>query len=192
MRAWSNLRIASRIILIIIPAVGLVYIYVPIEFETKIGRNKCPAWQGTNPIFVGIWSLIIFSLGPSTVMLTFGWLTVRHVQQTLRRIVPQNTQTQIQPVPSQRQKITDRQLIQMTIMQSVFFSLMSTPVSVNWIYITVRPSEAPTALQNAKDDLFSSIVSALSLTGACTSFYLFTLSSKLFRRELMQLFIRPW
>jgi hypothetical protein len=65
---------------------------------------------------------------------------------------------------------------------------MSTPVSINWIYVAVRPNVIPSALQNATDNFVANIVSTLGLTGACTSFYVFTLSSQLFRRELIHLF----
>jgi hypothetical protein len=192
MRSWSNLRVASRTILFIIPVVGLCYIYVPIEFVLKPTVVKCPVYQGDNPIFIGIWNLLIFSLGPSTVMLFFGSLTIRHVQQSIGRLAPQNIQTLNQTEPRhreqlQRRKTTDRQLIQMMIVQCVYFSLLSTPISINWIYISLRPAVIPNARQNAIDNYVSSIVGTLSLTGACTSFYLFTLSSQLFRHELMHL-----
>ena len=172
--------------------VGLFYIYVPIEFQLKLTQSRCPSNQGNNPTFVAIWNLLVFSLGPSTVMLIFGSLTIRHVQQSVKRVVPQITQTLSQTQPplqeqQQRRKTPDRQLIQMMIVQCAYFTLMSTPISINWIYVAVRPNVIPTALQNATDNFVENIVSTLALTGACTSFYVFTLSSQLFRRELMHL-----
>jgi hypothetical protein len=192
MRSWSNLRVASRTIPFIILIVGLCYIYVPIEFVLKPGPVKCPVNEGDNPILIGIWNLLIFSLGPSVVMLVFGSLTIRNVQQSMRRIVSQNIQTLNQTEPRlreqlQRRKTTDRQLIQMMVVQCIYFSLLSTPISINWIYLSLRPTVVTNALQSAIDNYVASIVGTLSLTGACTSFYLFTLSSQLFRHELMHL-----
>jgi hypothetical protein len=170
---------------------------VPIRFENIGTVTKCPGPQTTYPLFNGIWNLLIFSLGPSIFMLIFGLLTIRHVHQSGRRIVTHNTlvPNQIESISLaqdqlrlRRQKTTDRQLLQMMLVQCVYFSLLSTPVSVSYVYIALRINVVSDALQVAKDTLFTNITGLLSITGACTSFYVFTLSSRLFRRELQKLF----
>jgi DMSO/TMAO reductase YedYZ heme-binding membrane subunit len=179
--------------------VGLCYIYIPIEYKTvPVGRFKCPGSQGNTQAFHGIWSFIIYSMGPPIIMLIFGSLTIRNVQRTMRRVAPQNiragtqNQTQIEPVQQQlqRPKTTDRQLIQMMIAQCVYFSVMSTPLSIYWIYASATSNVVPDALQTAREAMFQNIAGYLSFTCASTSFYFFTLSSQLFRRELMHLFCR--
>ncbi|CAF4160203.1 unnamed protein product [Adineta steineri] len=199
LRGWSSLRVASRAILFVIVVVALFYLYVPIQYENILMSTKCSPTQSTDPLFTGIWNLLIFSLGPSIVMLSFGLLTFRHVQQSGKRMVPQSNQVQNQTesiTPQQdqlrRKKKTDRQLLQMILVQSVYFSLLSTPVSVWYIYTALRINVVPDALQSAKDTLFGNVTGLLSITGACTSFYFFTLSSQLFRRELIQLFKCQW
>ncbi|CAF1401337.1 unnamed protein product [Adineta steineri] len=199
-RAWSSRRVATRAILIITIIVPLFYLYVPIIFQNIQTVTKCPPAQTTFPLFNGIWNLLIFSLGPSTVMLIFGLLTIRHVQRSGKRIVPQNIQVQnqtesitlAQQEQLKRQKTTDRQLLKMMLVQCVYFSLLSTPVSALYIYTALRINIVPDALQLAKDSLFTNITGLLSGTSGCTSFYVFTLSSRLFRRELMQLFKCQW
>ncbi|UJR11484.1 hypothetical protein I4U23_015663 [Adineta vaga] len=197
LRAWSNTRIATRICVLIIPFIVLGYIYVPIEFKNIIsGRVRCPANQGSYPTFYGIWNLIIFSWGPSFIMLTFGSLTIRHVRQSRRRIAHQQSliETQLNPSPiepqSKRLKSTDQQLIRMMLRQCFYLTIMSTPVSISWIYTSTKYNNVADTLQTAKDNFFTIAASVISLTGACTSFYIFTWSSQLFRRELMQLFHR--
>ncbi|CAF1065049.1 unnamed protein product [Adineta steineri] len=199
LRGWSSLRVASRAILFVIVVVALFYLYVPIQYENILMSTKCSPTQSTDPLFTGIWNLLIFSLGPSIVMLSFGLLTFRHVQQSGKRMVPQSNQVQNQTesiTPQQdqlrRKKKTDRQLLQMILVQSVYFSLLSTPVSVWYIYTALRINVVPDALQSAKDTLFGNVTGLLSITGACISFYFFTLSSQLFRRELIQLFKCQW
>ena len=76
----------------------------------------------------------------------------------------------------------------MMFVQCIYFSLMATPVSVYWIYSSLRINIVPDALQLAKDTLFGYSTGILSVTRTSTSFYLFTLSSQLFRRELLHLF----
>jgi hypothetical protein len=196
-RAWSNVRVASHTILLVIPIVGLGYIHTALKNERDQTSHKCAAYDPTYILFNGLWSLFMFSLGPSVVMLIFGSLTIRHVRQSVRRTMPQNIPSQIQterPLQTQlkRQKMTDRQLIQMMVVQCAYFSLMSTPASVYWIYTAARINIVPDAVQHAKDVFFSSSSGIISLTSACTSFYLFTLASGLFRRELVHLFNGRW
>ncbi|CAF1264989.1 unnamed protein product [Adineta ricciae] len=191
LRTWSSLRVAFWANLITTIAVGLAYIYVLFVYTTLPGSAGCSLAQGSARSFNGIWNLIIFSLGPPLIMLYFGSLTIRHLRQSAKQVRLQKNQTNVQSQPQlQRQKKTDRQLIQMMIVQCVYFSVTSSSISINWIYVAARPPLAMDALQVAKDDLFAQITGFTSLTGACTSFYLFTLSSKLFRSELVNLFKR--
>ena len=166
------------------------------NFKLKQEISRCPANQGTYPIFYGIWNLIIFSLGPSIAMLIFGFLTIQHVRQSMRRVIHSEITNQLQiespPLQEQlrRQKKIDRQLIRMMLVQCLYFTVLSTPVSVSLIQQAVKVNVVQDTLQNAKDSLFRNITGALSFVSACTTFYVFTLSSQLFRQELMRLFKR--
>ncbi|UJR17297.1 hypothetical protein I4U23_004192 [Adineta vaga] len=193
-RGLSSIRMTSRAILFVILAVALCYLYVPIRFENIQTNVKCPGTQTTYPLFNGIWNLLIFSLGPPIMMLIFGSITIHHIQQSVRRsgeknIRPQTLYESIALVPdrSTRQKAIDQQLIRMMLVQCLYFSLLSTPVSMLYMYLAVRNSAEFDALQAARENLFINICGLLSITGACTSFYIFTLSSPLFRRELLYL-----
>lgn len=97
LRAWSTSRVALYAIAWTSALVGLAYVYVPLQFETKQTLPRCPGNQGYS-VFNGVWNLLIFSLGPSLIMLIFGSLTVRHVQQSMKRITPQNIDMQLQSV----------------------------------------------------------------------------------------------
>ncbi|CAF1309064.1 unnamed protein product [Adineta steineri] len=192
LRAWSHIRVASWANLIMTIMIGLTYIYVPIVYQIQVGHVKCPGNQGPSTFFSGIWILVTFSVGPPCVMFCFGSLTIHNIRETTKRVIPRNNQingqTQQPQLQLQNQKKTDRQLIQMMFVQCVYLSITSSLTSINYIYMAARPPLVVDALQAAKDDLFSQITGTISITGACTSFYLFTLSSQLFRDELMKLF----
>ncbi|CAF3913316.1 unnamed protein product [Adineta steineri] len=133
--------------------------------------------------------------GPSIIMLIFGSLTIRHIQQSVRRVTASNNKTQTgtglttaMQEQLQRQKTIDRQLIRMMVAQSVYFAVLTTPNSVGYIYFSLTTNTLFNDVQLAQVNLFVNIAGLLSTTGACTTFYLFTLSSKLFRQELMRLF----
>ena len=177
--------------------VALLYIHILIQLEQLLTTGKCSEFLNTNALFNGIWNLCVFSLGPSIVMFIFGSLTVRHIQQSLKRVATQSNRTEVQteltePMQTRlkRQKTTDRQLIRMMLVQCVYFSLLSTPTSVFSIYNATIIGVVLDRLQLAKYSLFRNTTGLLSVTSACTSFYIFTLSSLLFRQELMRLFRR--
>ncbi|CAF3544994.1 unnamed protein product [Adineta steineri] len=129
-------------------------------------------------------------------MLTFGLLTIRNIRQTVKRVLPNNIPIQAQPqtqnILQQGQKATDRQLIQMMLMQCTFFILTSSPNVVYFFYSTAISDGVVSALQAARLNMFMSMANYVALTGPCMSFYIFTLSSQLFRRELILLFRRLW
>lgn len=194
-RAWSNLRTVTRAILVTTILIGLVYIYVPLEYEIQpVGSLRCPASQGKHAIFYGVWSLIIFSLSPSMVMMIFGTLTIRNVRRSLAiATVAQGSNTMSRQTgpsnhPNERRKNIDRQLIRMMICQSVYFSILATPVSIHYIYTRIRASMNLEPLQRTIDEIFGNLAGILSFTAACTTFYVFTLASPLFRQELLRKF----
>jgi hypothetical protein len=188
-RTWSNARIVPRATSVTILIIGLTYVHVPIYTRLSSPTN-CAFTQGFYTTFYGISNLIIFSLGPSVGMIIFGLLTIRNVRRPVNRVVPINTQiqTQIQNTLPRSQKATDRQLIRMMILQSVFFIMTSTPTSLYYCYSTAIANVMLSALQVARNNLASTVLSFLSLAGPCMSFYVFTISSQLFRRELIHLF----
>lgn len=174
--------------------VFLAYFHVPIYHAINIQQRLCFPIPGLYQKFFGVWNLIVFSVGPPVLMLLFGFLTVQHIRQSLGRIVPNQSQTTAMSTEvnraldgRQRRKNADRQLLQMLLFQCFLFTLTASPTSVQYIYTSIRETMVVDNLQRAKDNFFYNIAGFVSLTGPCTSFYLFTLSSKLFRHELMRL-----
>ena len=197
MRAWSSRRVALRAIPFVMSIVALLYIHALIQFEKVPPIGKCSDVLSAHPLFNGVWTLCVFSMGPSIVMLIFGSLTIRHIQQSLKRVATHSSGTEVQPdttrpvqTHQKRQKTTDRQLIRMMVVQCMYFSVLSTPVSIFLIYNATITGVISDRLQLAKFSLFRNTTALLSVTSACTSFYIFTLSSLLFRQELMHLFRR--
>ncbi|CAF1286564.1 unnamed protein product [Adineta steineri] len=132
-RAWSSIRVVIPAISLTIVIVGLTYIHV--VFYTRLSAApSCGYLPGTYTIFLGIFNLFLFSTGPPIGMLTFGLLTIRNIRRSVKRVVPNSNLSQTQNEIRQRQKATDRQLIQMMIAQCIFYTLTSTPNSVYFVY----------------------------------------------------------
>lgn len=117
-------------------------------------------------------------------MLVCGLLIIRHVRQIRMRVAPQNNL-------KQKQNKVDRQLIQMVIIQSFVFASTTTSYSIVQLYISITTNTMKIDdLTKAKYNYASVVANYISLAGPCLSFYLFTLSSELFRRQLIDLFKR--
>jgi hypothetical protein len=158
---------------------------VPIYY-TILPSQTCFVPAGAYQTFLSIWHLIIWSWLPSIGMLIFGLLTIAHIRKGKNRVVPQNMQNNSQ----QNQKKTDRQLIQMMLAQSFTLGLTTTSYSVVNLCVALVPNPGSDPLTTAINNLLSNVFAYIALTGPCVSFYLFTLSSKLFRNELMRLLLR--
>jgi len=117
-------------------------------------------------------------------MVVFGLLTIRHIQQSARRIASQNNKNRRQ----KRTKFIDRQLIQIILIQSILFGLTSAAGAIGGMYNVLDDNSRKNPLELAKQSLVGNVLSFVGLLGPCLSFYLCTLSSRLFRCELLNLF----
>lgn len=137
--------------------------------------------------FNAIGILFAYSIIPSVAMLVFGLLTVNHARMSSRRL-----RTQINVNEGQRRiKSVDRQLIQLTLIQSVLFGLVSAVGACGGIFNIIDNGTAKDPVTLATQQFYASLLSNIGLFTSCTSFYLCTLTSGLFRREFLTLFRLP-
>ncbi len=132
-------------------------------------------------------NLIIWSVIPSSAMFVFCYLTIRHTQQSTRTIAvstEQNTTNQRR----KRTKYIDRQLIQVAVIQSILFGSTSACGAIAGLYSFVSSNAEKNPLEIAKENFLTNVLAFIGLLAPCVSFYLCTLSSQLFRRELLKLF----
>ncbi|CAF0812842.1 unnamed protein product [Adineta steineri] len=184
LRAWSNLRVSIRTILVSTFIGSLCYIHILINNYIVPQLGLCYTLQGVYQTFASIWLFIIYSVGPSISMFLFGMLTIRNIRKSVRRIGIIDNQTQ----PERSRKTTDRQLTQMMFGQCIMYLITTLPYSAINMYLTFDLSTKSDALQTAKYNMLLGISGFIGLFVPCTSFYMFILSSKGFRNELFQLF----
>jgi hypothetical protein len=181
LRAWSNIRVASRIIPVTILFVGLAYSHVLRYYNIQLSTKACASDLGTYQIGLAICNLLVWSWIPSSGMLACGFLTIRHIRQGKRRLAPRNIDNHLQ----QTHRKTDRQLMQMMLVQSSTLCLTTIGHPINALYKALSGTTQENALDIAKDTLIANMLSFISLTSPCVSFYLFILSSQFFRHELL-------
>jgi len=194
MRSWSSVRVANRIIPLTILIVTIGYIHVAIFFNISI----IPATQqpicypsgppGTYRIVLSYFNLIFLGLSPGCCMLVFGLLTLRNIEQSKRLVVMPATNSV--NTTNQTNRKTNSQMLRMLIFQVLVYSITGLTFSVAWIYTAIIAIQPQNVFQLAQQNMINAVVGMLSNVGPCLSFYLFTLSSGLFRKELKNLFCR--
>ena len=132
--------------------------------------------------FYSAWNLLFWCCIPTGCMIVFGALTIRNVHHGRRTVAPQVVQRDAQ----RRQRKTDRQLIQMMLAQSFVFGSTTLAYSIGSLYVS--PAGVIPVTDPVERAIYTNILNMLTyiaLAGPCASFYLFTLSSQLFRKELL-------
>jgi len=174
MRSFSQVKVARRVIVIISIILILAYLEINFCFDGTIVGTIC------SPIssFCATWNnfnlLVSFSLFPSILMLILGWMTIRNVRagRHLRR----------------ETSAKDRQLTKMLLIQVTCIIILSIPISIQKIYAEITTNQTKGTTRVLVENLLSNFVVLLALMYASTSFYLFTLTGKVFRQELKNLF----
>ncbi len=173
-RSFSQVKIARRVIVIISIIVFLDY------FEMNFCFNGTSQGTICSPIssFCSTWNnfnlLVTFSLFPPILMLILGWMTIRNVRagRHLRR----------------ETSAKDRQLTAMLLIQVTCIIILSMPISIQKIYAQIIINQTEGTYQISVENFLSTFVVLLALLNASTSFYLFTLTGKVFRQQLKFLF----
>ncbi|CAF1371525.1 unnamed protein product [Adineta ricciae] len=173
-RSFSQVKNARRAVVLIAILVILIYFQMNFCFDGNVQSANCyPATP-----FCNTWNdfnlLVTFSLFPPILMLILGWMTIRNVRvgQHLRR----------------ESNFKDRQLTAMLFIQVICTGILTLPISVQKIYSEMTLHQSKTVVAQQIESFFATFVVLLALLNTSTSFYLFTLTGKVFRKELKQLF----
>jgi 1,4-dihydroxy-2-naphthoate octaprenyltransferase len=148
----------------------------------------CIGQEGVYQSFLGFCHLILWGGIPPLGMLVFGLLTIRNVRQVKRRLRPHEN-THVQSQEQQQQRQTHDQLIRMTLIQCLTFGLTSSVYAVDFIYQAIAVVlTTRNTLEQSDNTRRSTMLTSIAVTMPYMSFYICTLSSPLFRRELIRFF----
>jgi hypothetical protein len=192
MRARSSIRVANRAIPLTILIVFIAYIHVPIFFKIEITpATQQPACSSRGPsgayrTVLYYFDLIVYGLSPSFFMLIFGLLTLRSVQQSKRLIVMPITNLLTRT--NQTNRKTNNHMLRMLIVQVLVYCVTGLTFSAMIIYSTINPPTNNS--QVGQYNMVYAVIGMGSNAGPSLSFYLFTLSSAVFRKELKNIFCR--
>lgn len=178
-RSFARLKISRWMIFLTTLAGLLFYSHVLIFYE--IGEeNQCDARAGVYRLFNDSVYLVGYSLVPPLLMLLFGVWTIGNTRR-LRRIVPRFGR-RIAPLNHR-----DQALMLMLFLQVILITITAVPHAIQKLYSTLTLNDPKDDFRKAADNVFTIIVRTISFFNHSCTFYILTLSGKMFRQEFYKI-----
>ena len=177
-RSKSSHRFAKGSIFLATILACLLYSHMVMFYELQSTSNGlvCNCQSGIYEYFYRYFYLLVYCLGPSAIMTYLCILTsmnIRHQSQRIRPSLPMSKENSYRRL--------DRQLIRMLLSQVATQLLCSLPYGIVNILLLFIENDALL--------LFLQQIFILPMyVGYITSFYVYTLSSRLYRQELYKVF----
>ncbi len=174
-RSWCNKKVAKRLIIGAIILALVLYSHMAIFFQLNPSGTGCSAQPGAYNTFYRIFYLMIYCMLPFVCMGLFSILTLKNIRQQARRIRPALV------TENDSLRRIDRQMVRMLFSQVLTQLLCILPFSIlNLASLFINTT---TTIYN----FFSQILILPVYVSYTTSFYVFTLSSRVYRQELMKI-----
>jgi len=175
-RSWSNKKLAKRLIIAATILAFVLYVHLPIFYALNAARTSCSAQSSAYNIFYKIFYLIIYCILPPSCMGSLCILTLKNVREQAQRIQPGFG------TGNESLRRMDRQMVIMLFSQVLTQLLCVLPHAI--ISLLALCINTTTTIYVFFNDIFI-LPLYVSYT---TSFYVFTLSSRIYRQELMKIF----
>ncbi|CAF3492710.1 unnamed protein product [Adineta steineri] len=189
-RRLSSLKVARWSIPILSLIILILYSHMLVYYEIYYTTNQsgniigtCTPQKGIYRAFIGFWYMILYSLCPSLLMLLFGLLTLNNIRQH-RRVVPTISRN------NQILRRTDNQLLRMLIAQVLVIMIATLPYSINQLYSSFTVNITKSTLRIAQESFATRVLGSLTSFAHTTSFYLYTLTGTIFRKEFHKIIQR--
>ena len=177
-RAFACLKV-SRWMIFTTTVTGLLF-YAHVLIFYEIDQNQCDARVGVYRLFNDSVYLIGYSLVPPSLMLLFGVWTIVNTRR-LRRIAPRFGR-RISPLNHR-----DHTLMLMLFLQVILITITAVPHAIQKLYSTLTLNVLKDDYTKAADNVFIIVVRTISFFNHSCTFYILTLSGKMFRQELYKI-----
>lgn len=168
-RSWSSLQLAKRVIILAI-IIGFIFPYTQTLYCYSISKdNVCTYTNNICKLSTDSMLLICNSGIPPILMVLISILTIRNIKY-LNQINFRHRR--------------DAQLSKILFVQVIVLVLFATPITAQKIYSFATVSANKSNLTLAIENLFNQITTEISYINTSTTFYLYSLTSKRFRKEV--------
>lgn len=191
LRRLADVHIAYRVIVVIIAVVSTIHIYM--IFVYGIRGNACPNMLSAIGLTaVTIFAMLNASLMPTLLMIVFTLLIRKNLSEKRERRHALTSQPSAASKNEQILLKRDQQILRMLFTQIIAFFVITIPwmiYSINNIISPYVPDK--TADRIAIESFIGNVAGGLNYIFPSASFYIYTLTSSLFRKELWCM-LRSW
>ncbi|UJR34295.1 hypothetical protein I4U23_021699 [Adineta vaga] len=206
LRQLSSFKTAKWIILISCTSWAIFYIHTIFGYENTRGGTSCGRQAGFYSTFTTICTISIDAILPIVIMTTFTLLMLKHVHAMQLRqakavlfrkrnlIIPitninsiQNSRNQEENNHRRIEQQKENQLNRFSLIQIFIYIIFNLPNAVYVVYMLVATNDKKTADQIAIESFVSSFVSIMTFIYCTLNFYIYTLSSRTYRRKTKQI-----
>lgn len=185
-RQMSSVKIARIAVSIMSMTITVIHGHILIYYKISINSDRfgnisplCGPEKGIYSTFYGFWNMVIYSLCPCLLMFLFGLLTLHNIRQ-YRPIELTHRIT----------RRTDAQLLRMLTAQVFIIVITTLPLCINQLYMSFTSNIIKDTLRIAQENLVTRIVGSITYFAHSTSFYLYTLTGTVFRKEFLKIIKR--
>jgi hypothetical protein len=180
-RSFCRVKVALPIILCVLTAWPLIAIHIPIWLTIQSGR--CITF-GTYGLIYSSYSFLVAGLLPPTLMICFGFKTVRNLRLIHVRVRPNND-------ASFRIKRRDSSLMVMLMWEVIVYLISTTTYPVQTLYLTVTNGIVKSTLRLQIESFITYMANSfLIYINSASPFYVYISTSRTFHYECKQLFKR--
>ncbi|CAF1638785.1 unnamed protein product [Adineta ricciae] len=193
-RQFSTLKHTQVATVILIIICCIIYSHVLILFtieQTSTGRT-CYAQSGSYRVFYDFFFFATYSFTPPILMVLLGLGTLRNILQARSSIKPQETNATARASIQQNVHVQkkDRQYLKMLLVQLVFTVTLTLPIAIQKLYTTFTEYQVKSSSRIEIENFLADFVRTLTQINSGLSFFLYTLSSTAFRRELLVVILK--
>ena len=165
----------------------LVYSHMPFYFNISTvnvfgqATSQCVAKVGAYRTFVNLWFAALYSVVPSLLMLLFGLLTVIRIRRQRRRVAPM-IMGNLSPQQRKQNQLSRMLTIQVSVivLATIFYPFFLA-------YLSITSGVMKDARRAAIEKFINLFVNGLTYIAHASSFYLYTLTGSIFRREVVKI-----
>jgi hypothetical protein len=170
------------LLIIIVCFISYAHVLFLFGIQTSSTSTTCYALPGSYRVFSDLQYLIFYALGPPILMLLFGLLTLKNLRRNRRLVMP--TMNTPQQLKLNSTKKRDSQLLVMLLLQIMIIIIFTVPFAIQKLIDTFTLTVQRTPVQAASYSLLTGTLRLLSYGSHAFGFFFYTLSARIFRKEL--------
>ncbi|CAF1129794.1 unnamed protein product, partial [Didymodactylos carnosus] len=189
-RRLSSLKIAYYLIAIVIVFSILIYAEIFYCNDANLLIPPLPCYAKNYPcrLYNDFTFALIFVVIPCLLMCIFGYLTILNIRKLHRSVVPTSGIRTKNSKDTRNIKKSDRQLIQMLLIQVLLLTMFTLPIAIQRLYATLTINTVKSQLSLTIENFLFQLLLSFTFISMSIPFYVYLLTGTIFRQRLIALF----